>query len=63
MNQILLKKIIEKVHDEKCPIHKEIAAFEIYERGIVIKNFCCSDFYKILTTRIQEEMDLGLYSI
>ena len=63
MNQILIEKIVKKVHNEKCLIHNETASFEIYEGAIVIKNFCCSDFYKILTTRIQEEMDLGLFSI
>ena len=60
MDQILLEKIVEKVKDKKCPIHNEIASFEIYKGGIVIKNFCCSDFYKNLTTRIQKELDLGL---
>lgn len=60
MNQILLKKIIEKVQDEKCPIHNEIASFEIYENAIFIKNHCCSDFYEKLVIKIQKEMDLGL---
>lgn len=63
MNKIFLEKIIKKVQDEKCPIHNQTASFEVHEDAIIIGNFCCSDFYKKLATRIQEEMDLGLYSI
>lgn len=57
MDKYLLEKIINKVKDEKCSKHQKASSFEIYDGGVIVKECCCSDFYKHLQNRIQEEMD------
>ena len=57
MKQIILEKIIKEVQNEKCPIHNKVAHFEVDSNVVLIKEFCCSDFYKDITARIKKEMD------
>lgn len=60
MDKHLIEKIINKVKDEKCPVHQKASSFEIYDGAVIVKNYCCSDFYKHLQKRIQEEMDASI---
>lgn len=57
MNKILLNKVIDEVKQEKCPEHGKCASFQVADDVIIIGDYCCSDFYKVITERIQEEID------
>ena len=56
MNQILTDRIIKKLSEEKCPKHNQNAEFEGKGGVIVIKKFCCDEFYNFISKRIQEEL-------
>ena len=57
MNKLVLKKVIEKIENEKCPAHDQRASFKVFEGGIVMGDYCCATFYKTLTKRIEEELN------
>ncbi len=60
MDKYLLEKIIIKVKDDKYSKHQKASSFEIYDGAVIIKECCCSDFYKHLQNIIQEEMDSSI---
>jgi len=57
MNKEFLNKVIDKVKVEKCRKHDKVASFQVADGVVIIGDYCCSDFYKSLTERIQEEID------
>ena len=57
MEKSKIEKIVNKLKDEKCTVHQKIASFEVHDGGVIIKDYCCSDFYKKLQSRFQEELD------
>lgn len=63
MNKIFLNKVIDRVKSEKCPEHNKSASFQVADGVIVIGDYCCSEFYKIITERIQEEIDKQTFHI
>lgn len=60
MNERFLKTIIRKVQDEQCPTHGEKATFKISGQIIVISDTCCSNFYQVISEKIQNCFDQAM---
>lgn len=60
MEKYKIERIVHKIEDEKCSVHQKTASFEVHDGGVIIKEFCCSDFYKYLQKRFQEELDSSI---
>jgi hypothetical protein len=55
-----IERMVSKIKNRKCSVHQKKATFEIHNGGVIIQNYCCSDFYEELQKRFQEELDSSI---
>ena len=56
MNQKITERIISKLQEDECTIHKEKAELKANGGVIFVSKYCCTEFYDHLSARIEEEL-------